>query len=152
MRKLLFILLACCLFISCSKQPSFKDTEGNSIQLSKLNKWVVLTYWAPWCHTCMKEIPELNRFYKNNQNKNITVLGVNFENPSIDVLITDVKKSKITFPVLTSDPSNAWQIGDIAAIPMTFIINPQGKVVKQISGPVTEASLTSILDALKEPA
>lgn len=129
---------------------AFQDTEGNAVQLATLKgKWVILNYWATWCHNCIEEIPELNRFYKHNQAKNIHLYGINFDGLSADELKLAAKQTGIAFPVMTNDPNAAWHLGDIAAIPMTFIIDPDGKVVKTIAGPNTEKSLSAILENLR---
>lgn len=151
MRKLLFILLTV-FVISCSqKEIIFKDNLGNDIKLSALNdKWLIVSYWAPWCHTCLQEIPELNKFYKLHQNKNLVLVGVNYDNYETESLAATLQKTNITFPVLTSDPSTAWNLGAIDAVPTTFILNPKGKVMKKIVGPTTEQALSTTLAELQK--
>jgi peroxiredoxin len=142
----IFCLLFACVFVTgCSKDdPSFQDTEGHSIQLSKLaGKWLILNYWAPWCHSCTKEIPELNQFHKHNPN--VLVYGVNFDKQTPDELKQIAKKLDIQFPVLTDNPREAWHLDDIMTVPTTFIINPQGHVVEVIQRPVSEKFLLTIL-------
>jgi thiol-disulfide isomerase/thioredoxin len=79
--KLLLVLLCSIFMLSCTEKGSvLHDTKGNEIPLSTLKgKWVIINYWADWCESCTKEIPELNRFYQNNQDKNIVLYGVNNE-------------------------------------------------------------------------
>lgn len=136
--------------LSFKPDTEFRDTTNHSIQLSKLRgNWVVINYWAAWCHSCVEEIPELNRFYQHNQNKAVRFFGVNFDNlPPADLKLT-MNKFNIHFPVMTHDPSQAWGLGEVTALPAIFIINPQGKLVKKMIGSNTEKSLATTLTKLQ---
>ena len=72
-------ICALCLIIILGCQKNDIDVfNGNDTNLSKLNGgWVVINYWADWCAPCIKEIPELNDFAK--ENKNIKVYTFNFD-------------------------------------------------------------------------
>lgn len=138
------------ILISSQHDPLFTDTTGNPVQLSGLKgKWVIVNYWATWCDNCIAEMRELNQFHKHNQNKNIVLYGVNYDRMSPDEIKKAMSKIGVAFPVITSDPNQAWHLGDISAIPMTFIIDPNGKVVKSILGPNTEKSLSKTLKSLQ---
>jgi thiol-disulfide isomerase/thioredoxin len=147
-------LLCCCLLtvllMSCTDKDnqSFHDTEGKTVQLSSLKgKWVIVNYWASWCDNCIKEIPELNHFNKNHL-KDAVIVGVNFNQLPLDMLKKAIETAKISFPVLTEDPGKAWRLDDVSVLPTTFILNPQGKLVKVVLGGSTEKSLTAILQQL----
>jgi len=151
MRKIGFVLLAVVLLMGCSKsQATFYDTQGKSIALANLKgKWVIINYWADWCDSCVAEIPELNQFYFNNHDSNIILLGVNYDQLPLDTLRNTVQKIGIAFPVLTEDPNSVWNLGQITAIPVTFIVNPAGRVAKTIVGPSTEQHLKQIMHELE---
>jgi len=59
-----------------------------------------------------------------------------------------MRKAHIDFPVLLDNPMQVWRLDEVDVLPVTFIINPTGKVVKKIYGPSTEASLVAVLSAL----
>lgn len=146
--KLILLLLTSIVIVSCTQHdPIFHDTQGHSIQISKLEgKWLVVNYWAPWCHSCTKEIPELNQFHKHNPQ--VHLYGVNFDKQTPDDLKQIINKLQIEFPVLTDNPSEAWHLEDIMTVPTTFIINPQGQVAEVIQRPVSEKMLQEILQKL----
>ncbi len=149
----IFLFLLCGVFmLSCTEKGSvLHDTKGNEIQLSALKgKWIIVNYWADWCESCVQEIPELNRFYQNNQDKNILIYGVNYDRlPKAD-LEKATKKVHIVFPVLLDDLTQIWPLQGIDVLPVTFIINPKGQVVKRIYGGNTEKSLSTTLQALQK--
>lgn len=147
----MFAALFCFTLASyANPQPLFQDTQGHLAPLTHLkNQWVIINYWASWCASCLKEIPELNRFYQNHQHENVLLYGVNYDQLPLDNLRTSVADAHIKFPVLADDPNALWQIGDIEVLPATFIINPEGRVVKKLVGPNTEASLLDTLHELQ---
>jgi hypothetical protein len=55
----------------------------------------------------------------------------------------------IRYPILTTDPGAAWNLTDVDAIPTTFIIDPQGQVVKKITGTTTENALLNTIEGLQ---
>jgi peroxiredoxin len=148
-----FLLIACSFFIMSyakAEQPLFYDTQNNAVQLSTLKgKWVVLNYWAAWCGACVQEIPELNRFYQTIKGKNIVFYGIDYDELSLDNLKSSIESVSIQYPVLTSDPAFAWNLSNVDVIPTTFILDPTGRVVKVITGPNTEKSLLSVINALQ---
>lgn len=150
MKKLLvFILIFCISMTSCADNSiSLHDSDGRLLKMTFFkDKWVIINYWAEWCETCIEEIPELNKFYEHNINKDVLMFGVNYDQPPRYELQQSVRKMGIAFPVLLEDPNVLWNLGEIAVIPMTFIINPKGKVVKRIIGLNTEESLRSIVNS-----
>jgi peroxiredoxin len=140
------------LLVACSDSDNNKniaavlhDANGNSVQLSQLKgKWVIVNYWASWCEACIKEIPELNKFNETHE-QDVVIYGVDFDQPALDDLKQAIEKAGITFPVLTQDPSVVWNLGDVSVLPTTFIIDPQGKVVRKILGSSTQTTLMKAL-------
>lgn len=146
---ILFIILLSSMAHAIS-HAAFSDTFGDNIPLSKLKgKWVIINYWADWCDGCIAEVPELNSFYLHNKDKNILIYGVNYDQLPVDSLKISIQKIGISFPVLTEDPNSVWGLGAINMLPVTFIINPEGKIAKTIVGPSTEQSIKQILYELQ---
>lgn len=132
--------------LGCQQGPGVADTNGHSYPFKSLQgKWVVLNYWASWCHNCKYEIPELNRFNQSVQGKNIVLLSVNFDELPVSELSKLSHDLNIQYPLLTSNPGAHYGIDEIPGLPLTFVINPSGKVVRQLLGIQTEASLTKLM-------
>ncbi len=145
--KIILCLLCSSIAMGCTQEGSvLHDTKGNPISTAELKgKWVIINYWADWCESCVKEIPELNHFYQNNHDKNIVLLGVNYDRMPMSDLQIAIHKTHIAYPVILEDPAATWALNDIEALPVTFIIDPQGKVVKKILGANTEQSLLAAM-------
>lgn len=153
MRFLIIILsLLCFVTISCAEQkPVLHDATGKAIPLSDYKgKWVIVNYWADWCDSCMEEVPALNQFYKNNSDKNVVLYGVEYDHMPPSELRAAIAKMQINYPVIQEDPAALWSLGEFDALPTTFIIDPNGKVVKKILGENTEESLEATMQELQK--
>ena len=138
----LFILLSC-------QNNNIKVFNGSDTNLTKLNgNWIVINYWADWCAPCIKEIPELNEFAK--ENKDLFVYTFNFDHLEIEDLEPLAKKFKITVPSLVTHPREIWGIQTPPAVPATFFINPNGEVVLSLFRPQTKDKLNEIIIDLKK--
>ena len=138
----LFILLSC-------QNNNIKVFDGFDTSLSKLNgNWIVINYWADWCAPCIKEIPELNEFAK--ENEDLFVYTFNFDHLEIEDLAPLTKKFKISVPSLVTHPREIWGIQTPPAVPATFFINPNGELVLSLFRPQTKDKLNEIIIDLKK--
>lgn len=123
-----------------------KDIYGRTIPLSSLKgKWVYINYWASWCHPCVEEIPHLNSFYKRYKSSNVVMFGVNFDAVSLKEQQFLAKKFGLRYPSLGQDPARALNLGNIRGVPVTFVINPEGKLVEALYGSQTVNSLKNAM-------
>jgi len=126
------------------------DTEGQMQSLDQYQgKWVIVNYWATWCGTCMKELPDLVSLHEDNKDKDIVVVGVNFEAIGNDQLKAFVAEQSIPYPVLRSEPVPITAVGKVPALPTTYIIDPAGKVVAGQVGLVTQQDLEDYIAGKK---
>ena len=126
------------------------DVDGQMQSLDQYQgKWVIVNYWATWCGTCMKELPDLVSLHEDNKDGDIVVVGVNFESISNDRLKAFVAEQSIPYPVLRSEPVPVTAIGKVPALPTTYIINPEGKVVAGEVGLVTRQNLEDYIAGQK---
>lgn len=118
------------------------DLQGQKIPFSSLKgKWVLINYWASWCQPCLDEIPELNRFYKQYQHKQLALFGVNYDVLPVAEQQVLLQRYRIVYPNLRQDPAPQLNLGDIHGVPVTFVFNPQGKWTQTLYGSQTAKSL-----------
>lgn len=142
-RPILALYLLLLAFSSLSQaETMFHDSHGNSTSLSALKgKWVIINYWASWCHSCIEEVPELNRFYQNHKKDPLVLFGVNYDAlPPMDQQRI-IRRLDMRYPNLLEDPATILNLGDITGVPVTFIFNPKGKLVKTLYGGQTMKGL-----------
>ena len=115
--------------------PDFSLTgvDGQKMSLSDFKgKAVILNFFASWCPPCRGEIPDFIELQKTYGDKDFTFIGVS---------MVDAQKSKdfvakmgINYPVLVDDGKVSNLYGPVRAIPTTFVIDKEMKVVKTYIG------------------
>ena len=146
----LFSLILCLFVISFvyanSAEFNLSDLQGKDHKLSDYKgKWVVVNYWATWCPPCVEEIPALIAFSAENKNKNVVVLGVNYEDASEQDVERFIEDFGVNYPILLAEPDAGSPLGRITGLPTTFIVSPDGEVVHKKSGLIDSAYLEKMI-------
>ena len=108
-------------------------------------KWLLINYWAEWCGPCRTEIPELNTLAE--QERQLEVLGVNFDELRGEELAQAAQALGIRFKVLSDDPAERLQLSRSAVLPVSYLVDEEGRVRKQLVG---EQTAEGILEHLKQ--
>ena len=118
------------------------DVNGQMQSLDQYKgKWLVVNYWATWCSTCMKEMPELISLHESNKDNDIVVVGISFESIEQKLLKEFVSDKSIPYTVLNTEPVRVTPLGKVPALPTTYIIDPEGKVVAGDVGIITQQDI-----------
>lgn len=126
-------------------KPEAIDDYGHPIRLSDYRgKWVVVSYWATWCAPCINQIPELVQLKQYYSDK-VVVLGVNMDRLDNNVLRDLGQAYRINYPLLNNFPIEKWAKKP-KTLPVTYIFNSQGRLVKILEGPQTFSSFQLILN------
>lgn len=149
-RVVIITLLLCLMSLATSADDIFDyqlhDLDGQLHRASdSRGKWLVINFWATWCAPCLKELPELERFYQHN--KDIAQLwGVTFEDTDKASIIEFTERLGITFPILGhgEDPKTGY--GEVRVLPTTFLINPEGLFQHRFEGPITTQDITNQIE------
>lgn len=135
------LLLGCCP-LAHAIDYSLPDLDGRLHSLDQYRgKWVIVNYWATWCGTCRKELPDLASLHRQHRGSDIVVVGINFEEIGLRELKEFVAEHQIQYPVLRSVPVRNTPLGPVPALPTTYIIDPTGKTVAGEIGLVSQKSL-----------
>ena len=143
--------------------PDFtlKDAAGKTVRLSDYRGRVaLLDFWATKCGGCVEEIPWFIEITEMFAAKGLTTVGVSediaYENlKGADEAWTLVKPfvrdHKVTYRVLMGDGQVTTSY-DIKALPLTYLIDRQGRVAAVYAGMVNRADLeANIRSILAEP-
>ncbi len=133
------------------KAPDFslKTVNNEVLKLSDYKgKTIILNFFATWCPPCKMEIPDFVKFYNENKNKGIVVIGicVNSKEQDIKKLIEEYK---INYPVCISDRKVESAYGGINAVPTTFIIDKNGNIITKQIGMMKEEQLKKVVEKVK---
>ena len=126
-----------------------RDLSGKTVKLSDFKgKVVILDFWATWCPPCRKEIPGFIDLQKKYADKGLVVVGVSLDEQGAAIVQPFVKQLGMTYPVVLGDGQVVAAYGGIEAIPTTFIIDRQGKVVTVHQGYVDPAAFEADIKPL----
>lgn len=114
-------------------------------------KVVVVNVWGSWCPPCVAETPGLQRAWAAYQSAGAAVafVGVAIEE-SAETSLAFLTKSGVTYPSISDRASDGAPIAALAglvpATPSTLIVDRSGRVAARVSGPISEATLRSLID------
>ncbi|MEJ5285897.1 MAG: hypothetical protein CH6_2859 [Candidatus Kapaibacterium sp.] len=114
--------------------------NGKEVKFSDYTKGkiVLLNFWGTWCPPCRREIPDLIEVHNEGETKDFVVVGITLERDVVnaETNVKDFAKQKgIKYlNIIDKDQSIARAYGGINAVPTTFIINKQGKIVETLVG------------------
>ena len=126
---------------SADLAPNFDltSTEGKNVKLSDYRgKVVIVDFWATWCPPCRKGIPDLIELQKEFKN-NLVVIGVSLDQDTKSDVVPFIKKYGINYPVVYGTNQVIMEYGSINAIPTSFVINKEGKIVDKHIGLVPKS-------------
>lgn len=127
------------------------DQHGRKVAAERLEgQWLVINYWAEWCGPCRSEIPELNALAPELEKQSVSVFGVNFDGLQGDELAKAAQALDIQFTVLAKDPAERYGLPPSDALPVTYIVDGQGKVRERLLGEQTAEGLKARLSALRQ--
>lgn len=125
------------------------DLSGHTVSATQPEgRWTVINYWAEWCAPCRSEIPELNALAEADGGPR--VLGVNFDGLQGDALRSAATTLGIEFPVLLEDPAERLALPRAAVLPVTYLIDADGKVREQRVGEQTAVGLLERIATLRD--
>ena len=153
-RKILGALLAVSLvlttFAATAQEFNFKDMQGSEHSLSGYRgKWVLVNFWATWCPPCLSEMPDLVSLHDAHKDKDLVVIGVALD--STRESVTEfVKKLSVTYPIVFGNYKIAEQIGNVEALPTTYLFDPTGKAVGRQEGAITREGVEEFMRARRK--
>jgi peroxiredoxin len=117
--------------------PEFilKNLSGEIVKLEQFRgDYILLNFWATWCPPCVKEMPSMERLQQKFKDKGIRVVAISLDKEPQAKVAAFVARLNLSFPILldpdgiVSDPYGA------NALPSTFILNPDGRVIAAAKG------------------
>jgi thiol-disulfide isomerase/thioredoxin len=106
------------------------DLNGNLVRLSDFTgKTVLINTWATWCPPCRQEMPDLIRFYQDNQHRDFIILAIN-AGESADRARAFAIDIGMPFPVLLDSNISISEGLGINGYPTSVLVGPNGVIEK----------------------
>jgi len=112
--------------------PDFdlQSLEGKSVKLSDFRgKAVLLNFWATYCGPCKIEMPWFVEMQKEYGPQGLQILGVALDDASTEDIAKFAKDLGVNYPILLGKESVGQSYGGVLALPTTFFIDRDGKVI-----------------------
>lgn len=143
---------------------SGKDIEGNEVNatdLFKNHKITMVNVWATYCQPCIQELPDLEELSKELESEEIQIIGIvsdvvdrngDYYQENWELGKRILEEKGVTYPNVMCDISSFQNQIMIDAVPTTFFVDENGKVVGQIQiGSVSKEIYSALAkEALQE--
>jgi peroxiredoxin len=115
---------------------TLKTMDGRTINLARqTGKVVLVNFWATWCGPCRREIPDLVNLYTELKDEGLVIVGIAVDREGAEVVKPFVQEREINYPiVLDPDQSIESHFDAMYGLPTTYLVNPDGKIVRRILG------------------
>ncbi len=96
-------------------------------------KVVLVNFWATWCPPCRVEIPELLELKKEYKDQ-LEIVGISEDDDPPESVLKFARQKGMTYPIVMATQELIDAYGGVAALPTTFLVDTQGRVVQKHSG------------------
>ena len=111
-----------------------KDLLGKPVDKSNWpGKVVLVNFWATWCPPCRVEIPELLALKKEFGDR-MEIVGISEDDDPPESVLKFARQRGMTYPIVIYTQALIDAYGGVPALPTSFLIDTQGRVVQKHSG------------------
>ncbi len=133
--------------------PSFQLhlLDGKLVRSSDLKgRITVIDFWGTWCRPCLSEIPGYNEFYHDYKARGVLFIAPALDSGTEGEVRAAVRKLGIEYPVAVPSLRELDALGEIQAVPTTWVINKRGELEEEFLGtfPGKHQSLRTLVDRL----
>jgi peroxiredoxin len=114
-----------------------KDLDGHVVSSEQFKgKVVVIDFWATWCAPCLEEVPGYVALQKKYGPAGLVVIGVSVDRRGPVYVKEFAAAHGINYTLVMADETVMEAFGNIEAIPTTFLINREGRILDRKTGAV----------------
>jgi thiol-disulfide isomerase/thioredoxin len=113
---------------------TMKTLDGRTITNKDLKgKVTLVNFWATWCPPCREEIPDLIKLQERYK-EHLVIVGVSSDEGPTDVVARFAADHRMNYPIVMETPQLTKAFPGIYALPTTFIVDSELKMVKKHVG------------------
>jgi peroxiredoxin len=109
---------------------TLETPDGERVSLERFlgEKAVLLAFWATWCPSCNKAIPELNALRSGPLSERVKILAIDYRESREKVAAFAAAKN-IAYTVLLDANGGVSRAYGITGLPTYILINREGRIV-----------------------
>ncbi len=112
-----------------------KDLDGREVSSDQFKgKVVVVDFWATWCGPCIGEIPGYIALQKKYGPAGLAIVGISLDRRGPAHVRQFAQAKGMNYTLAMGDEAVVEAFGDIQAIPTTFLISREGRILHQKTG------------------
>jgi peroxiredoxin len=120
------------------------DLYGNTVRMSDYRgKVVFLNFWATWCAACVVEMPAMEKLHRRLKDEDFVMVAINMQESDAQVKAF-FEKLKLSFTSLLDSNGEVAAGFAVNALPTTFVLDKEGRIVGTAIGPREWDSRASI--------
>jgi thiol-disulfide isomerase/thioredoxin len=96
-------------------------------------KVVLINFWATWCPPCREEIPELLQLKKEFKDQ-LEIVGFSEDDDPPASVLKFARARGMRYPIVMATQEIVDAYGGVPALPTSFLIDTQGRVVQKHAG------------------
>ncbi|MDE2251840.1 MAG: TlpA family protein disulfide reductase [Gammaproteobacteria bacterium] len=130
--------------------PDFTGTDvaGKPFALSGLRgRVVLLNFWATWCAPCREEMPVFSTWQQTYGARGLSIVGVSMDD-GLGAVRRLLAQNPVSYPVIMGDARLGERFGGVLGLPLSYLLDGQGRVVARYQGEGSLAAIESRLQSL----
>jgi peroxiredoxin len=135
---------------SPAPEARFHTLAGEHFSTSDLRgKVVLVNFWATWCTTCVREMPKMVETYRKYAPRGYEMVAVAVQSDHPNQVADFARRRALPFKVaLDTSGELARRFGDTPLLPLSVLIDREGRVAAQYTGEPDWAEFHAAIERL----
>lgn len=125
-----------------------RDLDGRPISLARLRGKVVwLNFFASWCPPCQQETPILRSLADTYGDRGLALIGISVQETTVADVADYADRYRLRYTIGFDGTGDVLREYKVFALPTQFFIDPEGRVLEVVNGPLTDEGAQARIDA-----